>query len=1090
MRATPSFFPRTVLFAVSIAFTLFPGNPRSEAQSASSAQPTTPRTVRARPLITEALDEGHLTVLRGNTHRLARPEFDLGTAPASLPMERMLLVLRRSPEQEDALRRLLDDQQDKRSPNYHKWLTPTKFGKQFGPSDADVQTITSWLQSHGFQVSPTKGRTLIEFSGSASQVQEAFHTPIHKYVVRGEQHWANAGDPQIPAALAPATAGVFTLHDFVKQPQIHVSNDRGTLEIVPGKKPLVTFPPQNGQPILNALGPHDYATIYNINPTYNAGINGYGITIGIVGRSNLFNGRQDVADFCSVFPGSCGGFGVILNGPDPGDLGGGEEAEATLDTTWAGAVAPNATVDLVVSATTNTTDGIDLSELYIVENNLADVMTESFGGCEYLATDAQVAGTIALAEQAAAQGITYLVSTGDNGAAGCDDPGSPAAAFPLSVNLLASTPFNVAVGGTMFNEGGQESKYWGSAPPVSETAISYIPEDVWNESCSTTACGANANLSAGSGGASSGDQGSGGKFTGFPKPAWQSGVTGIPNDNVRDLPDVSLTAAGHDPYLLCLGGSCSQGFIYFVWGTSASAPSFAGIMALVDQQMGNLNGFQARRQGQANYVMYRLAASQITNAWRCNGSNPTTLPDINNCIFNDTTVGNNAVPGELNYGLPNAKYQAGVGYDLATGLGSVNVANLVKQWNTVTFNPTTTALILNNGKPVNVTHGQPVTVNISVAPSSGTGTSPSGDVSLLAATFLSIAGQTSVGFFPLSGGAAVQSTNQLPGGTYNVTAHYAGDATYAPSDSGPTTVTVSSETSTTTLSGPFTQDRFGFYTVPFTTLPFGSPVFIRADVQGTSGKGVPTGTVTFNATVNGTTGTIPNGNPALLNSEGNTSVESDPLLSNGPIVPFDAGQYTITASYSGDNSFNPSPSTQSVSFTIQPGFLTSLGAVPLVNISSAGMSGSIPINVFVSSGFTSAISFTCAGLPAESTCTFGPSSLTGSGQTLVTVSTTAPHITQLLDQRPYYLARWLTGGGFALAGIFVLGSPHRRRRNLPLLLISLALLVMIPACGGGGSQGSTHHQQDPGTPAGTYNVRVSAAGGAILQTNSFTLSVR
>jgi hypothetical protein len=408
----------------------------------------------------------------------------------------------------------------------------------------------------------------------------------------------------------------------------------------------------------------------------------------------------------------------------------------------------------------------------------------------------------------------------------------------------------------------------------------------------------------------------------------------------------------------------------------------------------------------------------------------------------------------------------------------------VKQWNTVTFNPTITTLILNNGKPVKVTHGQPLTVDISVAPSSGTGTSPTGDASLLAATGLS-SGQTSVGFFPLSG--AVQSTNQLPGGTYNVTAHYAGDATYAPSDSSPTTVTVSSESSTTTVSGPFTQDRFGFYTVPFTTLPFGSPVLIRADVQGSSQMGTPTGTVTFNATVKGAPATIPNANTASLNSQGNTSVESNPLVANGPIVPFDAGQYTITASYSGDNSFNSSSSTQSVSFTIQPGFLTSLGAVPLVKISSAGMSGSIPINVSASSGFTSAISFTCAGLPAESTCTFGPNTITGSGQILVTVSTTAPHITQLLDQHPYYLASCLTGGGFALAGIFVVGSPRRRPHNLPLLLITLALLVMIPACGGGGG---SHHQQDPGTPVGTYNVRVSAAGGAILQTNSFTLSVQ
>ena len=1070
-----------------MAFTLFPGAPRSAAQSANSPQPTTPRTVSARPLITEALDEDHLTVLRGNTHRLARPEFDLGTAPASLPMERMLLVLKRSPEQETTLRRLLDDQQDKASPNYHNWLTPTKFGKLFGPSDADVQTITSWLESHGFQVSPTKGRTLIEFSGSASQVQEAFHTPIHKYLVRGEQHWANASDPEIPAALAPAMAGVFTLHDFVKKPQIHVSYDRGTLEIVPGKKPLVTFPPQNGQPIFHALGPQDYATIYNINPTYSRFINGNFITIGIVGRSNLFNSGQDVQDFrCAAFA-ICGGVNIILNGPDPGDLGGGEEAEATLDSTWAGSIAPGATVDLVVSATTNTTDGVDLSELYIVENNLADVMTESFGGCEYFATDAQVAGTIALAEQAAAQGITYLVSTGDNGAAGCDDPSSPAATFPLSVNLLASTPFNVAVGGTMFNEGGQDSKYWGSAAPLTETAISYIPEDVWNESCSTTACGANANLTAGSGGASSGDIGSGGRFTGFPKPAWQSGVTGIPTDNVRDLPDVSLTAASHDPYLLCLEGSCSQGFIYFVWGTSASAPSFAGIMALVDQQMENLYGSQDRRQGQANYVLYKLAASEITNAWRCDGSSTTTLPDIKNCIFNDTTIGNNAVPGELNYGLSTAKYQAGVGYDLATGLGSVNVANLVSQWNTVKFNPTITTLTLNNGSPVNITHGQPVNVNISVAASSGTGASPTGDASLLAANGISFPGQTSIGFFPLGGGSAVNSTNQLPGGTYNVTAHYAGDATYAPSDSSPTTVTVLLESSTTTLSGPFTQDRLGLYTVPFTTLPFGSPVLIRADVQGSSKTGTATGTVTFKATVKGAPATIPNANTASLNSQGNTSVWSNPLLTNGPIVPFDAGQYAITATYGGDASFNPSSTTQSVSFTIQPGFLTSLGAAPLVNISSAGMSGSIPINLLVSSGFTSAISFTCAGLPAESTCTFGPPSITGSGQIVVTVSTTAPHITQLLDPRPYYLARWLTGSGFALAGIFVLGSPRSRRHNLPLLLITLALLGMIPACGGGGG---SHHQQDPGTPAGTYTVGVSAAGGAILQTTSFTLSVQ
>jgi hypothetical protein len=169
------------------------------------------------PLITQAVDEAQLTTLTGNTYPLAKPEYDLGTAPASLPMERMLLVLKRSSDQEFALRKLLDDQQDKASPNYHKWLTPEEVGQQFGPTDADMQTITTWLQSHGFQVGSTKGRTALEFSGSASQVQEAFHTTIHRYLVNGEQHWANASDPQIPTALTPAVAGILTLHNFPRQ---------------------------------------------------------------------------------------------------------------------------------------------------------------------------------------------------------------------------------------------------------------------------------------------------------------------------------------------------------------------------------------------------------------------------------------------------------------------------------------------------------------------------------------------------------------------------------------------------------------------------------------------------------------------------------------------------------------------------------------------------------------------------------------------------------------------------------------------------------------------------------------------------------
>jgi hypothetical protein len=1044
----------------------------SVAQDASNVQAASGTPTIQQPLIMQPVNEVQLTVLKGNTHPLARREFDLGSAPATLPMQRMLMVLKRNPQQKSALQKLLDDQQDKHSSSYHKWLTPEQFGQKFGPSDADIQTISAWLQSHGFQVSPTKGRTVMEFSGSASQVKETFHTAIHKYVVNGEQHWANASDPQIPTALVPAVSGVLTLHNFLKKPQSHLVKEPATAQIIPGEKPQVTFT-QNGQPV-HALGPQDYATIYS-SPAFNGGVTGAGITIGVVGRSNLFNGGQDIADFGFGVFNCCGQLQIVLNGPDPGDLGGGEEAEATLDATWAGAVAPGAITELVVSATTNTADGVDLSEIYIVENNLADIMTESFSGCELFATDAQLAFTYGLAEQAAAQGITYFVSTGDNGAAGCDDPSVAPATQPVSVNLLASTPFNVAVGGTMFNENGQDIKYWGTEPPVIESAISYISENVWNES------GLSFGLWSGSGGASAGNIQSGGTTPGVPKPAWQSGVPGIPNDGVRDLPDVSLTAAGHDPYLLCLEGSCvpnSQGqlFVYFASGTSASAPSFAGIMALVDQQMFNLG--QNRRQGQANYVFYRLAA--LGTFSQCNGSNTTALPNAN-CIFNDITSGNNAVPGEFNYGSLSAKYQTGVGYDLATGLGSVNVTNLIANWNSVNFNPTTTTLDLN--PKINITHGLAVSVNVSVTPTTGTGT-PTGDVSLIAATG-TFSGQTSVDGYTLGGGLVAGSTNQLPGGgPYNVTAHYAGDATYAASDSTPILMTVSSEPSTTAVSGPLTQDANGFYTVPFSKGPYGTPVFVRADVQGASGQGVPTGIVTFTDS----TGSIPNGLSApLLNSEGNTSIQT---------IFFDAGTHTVSAAYGSDFSFNsstsaqnPNPVLQSVTFTITPGFFVA-SSPAAVTISSPGAAGSTTIGVLASTGF-SAITFTCSGLPAEASCI--PASVTGSGPTtvataIITITTTAPHLTQRFDHGPYYLAQWLASSGFALAGIFIIASPRERRRATPLLLIVLWLLMMIPACGGGGS--SAHHQQDPGTPLGTYSVTLSATGGGLTQSSQFQLVVQ
>ena len=614
--------------------------------------------VRAR--ITRPINEGRLSRLPGNTHPLARGEFDRGLAPPDLPMQRMLLVLTRGGQEETALQNLLDQQQDRTSSLYHHWLTPEEFGQQFGAAEQDVQTVTAWLQSHGFQIARvSNGRSIIEFSGTAAQVEGAFHTEIHKYVVNGKIHWANASDPEIPSALASVVAGVATLHNFSKRPQLIRSN--GVFQKSP------EFTNSSGG---HALAPADYATIYNINPVYDAGISGAGTVIAVVGRSNI--NLQDIASFRSTFNLPANPPQVVVDGADPGDLGGDEEAEAVLDTSCAGAVAPGATVKLVVSKSTNTTDGVDLSEEYIIDHNLGDVMTESFGNCEASYTAAEAAAISSLAQQAAAQGITYTVASGDSGAEGCDDPsGETTATGPVSVNILASTPYTIAVGGTEFNENGNNAAYWQTTNAADgASAISYIPEDVWNESCTAGQCttGNSPGLWAGGGGAS----------TLFGKPAWQTGVPGIPNDGARDVPDVALTAAGHDAYLLCIDGSCTPnktGRISFQGysGTSAATPSFAGVMALIVQRTGS-------RLGQANYVLYSLAASQAAGS--CNASSASPLPAAS-CIFNDVTLGNNAVPGESGYGTSAARYQAGAGYDLATGLGSVNVANLAENWNAV-----------------------------------------------------------------------------------------------------------------------------------------------------------------------------------------------------------------------------------------------------------------------------------------------------------------------------------------------------------------------------------------------------------------------
>ena len=618
--------------------------PRSLAQSGPAA---------AR--ITQPVDESQLTVLKGNTYFLAQAQYDRGPAPASLPMNRMLLVLRRSTDQEAALQQLLAQQQDHSSPNYHQWLTPQQFGQRFGPADQDIQTITSWLQSHGFLVPRIpNGRTVIEFSGSASQVQEALHTAIHQYVVPAangtESHWANSSDPQIPTALTPVVVGVRSLHNFPATPMNHFAGvfqkDKESGKIVPAEPPAIPqFTPGSGCGILGgpceALGPYDLATIYDISPLWNAAapIDGTGQTIAIVGETDI--NPADWTAFWNVFGVATpeGTLNIIYDGPDPGFQG--DEPEADIDTQWSSAVAKGATIDFVVSESTEATLGVDLSAEFIVDNDLAPVMSESYGICELGIGTAGNAYYNALWQQASAQGITVLVSSGDQGSAVCDR-GASAAKYGLAVNGFGSTPYNVSVGGTDFNDLTTTSKYWNATNNANQAnAKGYIPEMTWNDTCTnseiftyfgTTTAEQTCNnftaqgdgflgVAGGSGGVSNCTSSNGSTQSsctgGYAKPSWQSG-TGVPSDGKRDVPDVSLFASNrfnNSFYIVCesdVNGPCnlSNGRFSGYGGTSVSTPAFAGIIALINQKTGE-------RQGNANYVFYKMAATASNS---CNSS--------------------------------------------------------------------------------------------------------------------------------------------------------------------------------------------------------------------------------------------------------------------------------------------------------------------------------------------------------------------------------------------------------------------------------------------------------------------------------------
>jgi subtilase family serine protease len=651
------------------------------------------------------LANGPKVALRGNVHGFARPEFDLGRADASRPLQGISLAFRPSPAQQKDLDRFLAELANPKSPNFHKYLSPAQFGERFGLSLNDIAKITNWLQSQGFtNIQVANGRNQISFDSNVGQIESAFSLEMHNYAVDGVVHLANAGEPAIPAALAGAVIGLGSLNDFAPKPRAKIQSH------------LTSYVSGN-----HFLTPADFATIYNINPLYSAGADGTGQKIAVVGQSTV--SATDLNNFRSAAGLPASTVTMTLQGGTatkcPGD-----EGESDLDIEWAGGVAKKAQIIFVYAGLSSgdTCSGNRFNSVwnalkYAIDNNVAPFISISYGFCESPSigiklSQAQTYQT--WAQQALAHGQTIVAASGDAGAADCESSSSTSATTGFAVDVPASIPEVTGAGGNAFTgdsgtcptstcPGGlapADPPYWAASNAGSDvisSALEYIPEMAWNDTTASIASTPPGGLSASGGGAS----------IYFAKPAWQTG-TGVPVDGKRDVPDISVSASNfHDPYLVCSedgdASPCASGFrdsaggsFFAVGGTSAAAPTLSAILALVNQYIGNTG------MAPVNPTLYSLAASHPS-------------------VFHDVTGGDNKVPctsGSTNCpsGTTSIGFTTGTGYDQVTGLGSVDAYVMAQALSPFSLS----AAALN---PASVAAGASTTTTITLTPNNGfTGT--------------------------------------------------------------------------------------------------------------------------------------------------------------------------------------------------------------------------------------------------------------------------------------------------------------------------------------------------------------------------------
>jgi hypothetical protein len=964
--------------------------------------------------IVERIDESRLVTLKGNMHPYANANNDRGRVSPTLPMTDLILVLSRSAEQQAAFDQFVASQYEPGSPNYHHWLEPEEVGDKFGSSLTDIATISNWLTGQGFSVDEvTKDRMSIRFSGTAGLVESAFHTEIHNLEVKGAAHIGNMSDPQIPAALAPAVMGVKALHNFFPRPQ-HQLGQQVTRNAKTGKwkrienvtatgvktestansaKALpqfgITVGSGSSAYLVEDVTPYDFATIYNVLPLWNAStpIDGTGQTVAIAGTSSIK--QSDVTTFRTTFglpttatantPKLISGNSIsvtICSGTSTSVPYSGnycnldDQFENALDVEWSGAVAKGAQIVLVSSyPASSSDDGLYDSESYIINNKAtlnASVMSVSYGLCELGMGTAGNAQYNTLWQTAAAEGIAVFVSTGDQGSAVCDagmDSSVPyEAKYGLSVNGMASTPYNTAVGGTDLNWGSTASPYWSTSNASSGlSALSYMPEVPWNDTCTNplaltylenwatyvgvsgvtdaeTACNfvvkyyysiyksygtdlsSFVDITGGSGGASSCTTSNGSTVAscsgGYAKPSWQTGVTGIPSDGKRDLPDVSFFASNGflgSAYLVCVSasGTCSYSTTSAptaqeVGGTSASSPAMAGVMALINQKAGSA-------QGNPNSEFYTLAAKQTY-------ANCTTesVTNSSSCYFNDIDTGTIAVP--CTSGSPNCTvshtgdavgilsgWAATTGYDLATGLGSLNVYNVVNAnvWVSIGSATATMSVV---ASPNPVTTVQSLTVAVTLTGSGGLGT-PTGTVTLSGGGYTSVA-QTlnSSGSYTFTIPAA-----SLAIGADTLTVVYSGDVNYTSVTKNNTTVQVNGLT-------PVVH-------VTPSSSSLNSNVALSVAVTVSGSGPTPTGTVTLSG------GGYSSGAQTLTSGSYTFTIPANTFSASGTV--------TLAALYSGDATYVSSSGSNTVTVT----FVLVLTPTVTVTPASSSVNSNASLNV-------------------------------------------------------------------------------------------------------------------------------------------------